>query len=379
MLTARQVDTAKPKEKAYKLADAGGLYLFVAPTGLKSWRANYLLDKKAKTRTYGRYPDVGLAQARLANAQAQADQSKPKAATETLFGEVAQQWLDLHLPKLSNRKNQIQVQNSLRLHALPALAKRPIGDIKRAELVQVVRKIADRGTVELSHRVAGRICMIFNFAQDSGLIESHAAQSLTRILPAVNKSSHMPCIDASKANDLFRDIGTYGDPLTRTALLFVAHTFVRVGELLGMRWDELIDDVWVIPESRMKMKKPHVVPITPAARALLETAREFDTGSGLVFESPIHRGRQLSENTLLFALYRLGYRGEMTVHGFRALASTVLNQNDFKPDVIERQLAHKERDAVRAAYNRAEFLPERRAMMAWWSDWILARQRGETP
>lgn len=147
---------------------------------------------------------------------------------------------------------------------------------------------------------------------------------------------------------------------------------VRVGELLGMRWDELREDdaLWVIPESRMKARLPHVVPLSTQARAILERLREVNPGP-LVLESPAHPGHPLSENTLLFALYRLGYRGRMTVHGFRALASTVLNEKSgFPHDVIERQLAHRETDAVRAAYNRASYLDQRRELMQWWGDWL---------
>jgi integrase len=183
----------------------------------------------------------------------------------------------------------------------------------------------------------------------------------------------MASIPPDEAGELMRQIDGYPDLVTRLGLQLLAHTFVRVGELRGMRWDELREDghVWVIPEARMKMGLPHVVPLSEPARAILAQLRAINGDMALVLDSPAKPGHELSENTFLFALYRLGYRGRMTAHGFRALASTVLNeQSGFPHDVIERQLAHKETDAVRAAYNRASYLTQRRELMTWWSTWL---------
>jgi integrase len=182
----------------------------------------------------------------------------------------------------------------------------------------------------------------------------------------------MASIHPDEAPALFKAIQTYEEPVTRLGLMLLAHTFVRVGELLGMRWDELKEGgkVWVIPADRMKLRIPHVVPLSEQARAIIEQLRDF-SDCDLVLESPVRRGHGLSENTFLFALYRLGYRGRMTAHGFRSLASSVLNeQSGFSHDVIERQLAHKETDDVRAAYNRAQYLDARRELMAWWGSWL---------
>jgi integrase len=370
-LTVKAVDAAKPREKAYKLADAHGLYLYVSPKGAKSWRANYTAGGKQKTRTYGLYPGVSLADARKAHMAGREDAPARKVAPT--FEVVTRDWLKAKLPTLTNGKHQIQVANTLERYALPALGKLPIDSIPRSELVKVVREAQAGGKVETGHRVASRISAVFDFAQDTGLIEQHGAAGLTRVLVARRTKKPMASIPPEEAGELMCAIDSYDDSVTRLGLQLLAYTFVRVGELRRMLWGELKENgaVWVVPEARMKMRIPHVVPLSRQAQSILVTLREMSGDGALVLESPIRPGHPLSENTFLFALYRLGYRGKMTAHGFRALASTVLNERSgFAHDVIERQLAHKEADAVRAAYNRAEYLEQRRHLMQWWSDWL---------
>lgn len=370
-LTVKAVEAAKPREKAYKLTDGRGLYLFVSPTGAKSWRSNYIVGGKQKTKTYGLYPVVSLADARKAHASAR--EGAPTEAAVPTFETVARDWLKAKLPTLSNGKHQIQVENTLERYAFPLLGSRPINDIPRSELVTAVRAAQAGGKIETGHRVASRISAVFDFAQDIGLLQQHGAAGLTRVLIARKTKKPMASIPAEEAGELMRAIDGYEDSVTRLGLQLLAHTFVRVGELRGMRWEERREngDLWVVPEGRMKMRIPHVVPMSRQVKAILATLWKMSGDGPLVLDSPIHPGHPLSENTFLFALYRLGYRGRMTAHGFRALASTVLNERSgFPHDVIERQLAHKETDAVRAAYNRAEYLEQRRALMQWWSDWL---------
>jgi len=372
-LTVKAVDAAKPREKAYKLADAHGLYLYVSPKGAKSWRANYTAAGKQKTRTYGLYPGVSLAEARKAHLAGR--EEAPALKVAPTFEAVMRDWLKAKLPTLSNGKHQIQVANTLERYALPFLGKLPIDAIPRSELVKVVRAAQEGGKIETGHRVASRISAVFDYAQDTGLIEQHGAAGLTRVLVARKTKKPMASIPPEEAGALMRAIDGYDDSVTRLGLLLLAHTFVRVGELRGMLWGELKEGgaVWVVPETRMKMRMPHVVPLSRQAQSILAKLREMSGDGALVLDSPIHPGHPLSENTFLFALYRLGYRGRMTAHGFRALASTVLNERSgFPHDVIERQLAHKETDVVRAAYNRAEYLTQRRELMQWWSDWLEA-------
>lgn len=382
MLTVRSVDSAKPKDKPYKLADERGLYLYVSPAGGKSWRANFTANGKQQTRTYGRYPAMSLADARKAHQQAREEPQEPAKAKTLTFEVIAREWLLKTLPSLSNPKHRGQVEATLEKWAYPKIGAKPLDEIERTELVQVVQSVQKGDKlVETAHRVAGRITSVFDYAQDAGYISKHPAAHLTRVLTARKTKKPMASIKPEEAGELLRAIQTYPEPVTRLALLLMAHTFVRVGELRGMRMDEFKEDgwIWVIPEERMKQKLPHVVPMTPQSMAIVEELRSLASGE-LVIDSPAQPGHPISENTMLFALYRLGYKHQMTAHGFRALASTVLNeQSGFPHDVIERQLAHKETDAVRAAYNRAEYLPQRRQMMLWWSDWLQRTAEGPTP
>ena len=373
MLTVKAIEAAKPRDRGYKLADSGGLYLFITPAGGKIWRANFVKDGKQGTKTYGKYPELSLTDARRAH---QSSRSAPELELQTTptFKTVAKEWLLKHLPGLSNPKHRGQVEATLERFAYPTIGDRPIGDIRRQELVKAIASVGSR--VETAHRVAGRITAVFNYALDAGILETHPAANLSRVLTPRKVKKPMPSIPPSEAGELMLAIAGYPDLVTRLGLELAAHTFVRVGELLGMRWDEFREEgaIWVIPAERMKLKIQHVVPLSAPARAIVDRLREINGASELVLDSPARPGHELSENTLLFALYRLGYKGRMTVHGFRALASTVLNESSgFDGEVIERQLSHKETDAVKAAYNRAQHLPKRRELMSWWGDW-LARE-----
>lgn len=380
-LTTKAVEAAKPREKGYKLADAHGLYLFVTPAGGKSWRANYTEAGKQGTRTYGRFPAMSLSQARKAHANARGAQDGPSTKAAPTFEEMARAWLKVKLPGLSNPKHQAQVQNTLERFVLPAIGKMPIDSIPRTRLVEVVQAVQQGDRIETAHRVAGRITAVFEHAVDAGKIEQHGAANLVRVLQPRKVKKPMASIPPSEAGRLLRAIDDYDEPVTRLGLRLLALTFVRVGELRGMRWDELREDgaVWVVPPERVKGNDetalPHVVPMSRQAQAVVEDLRLLTGERALVLDSPVRPGHPMSENTFLFALYRLGYRGRMTAHGFRALASTVLNEESgFAHDVIERQLQHQETDAVRAAYNRAQYLTQRRELMQWWADW-LDRQR----
>lgn len=384
-LTVQQVRAAQPKGKPYKLSDGHGLYLFVLPTGSKSWRANYAELGKQKTRTYGLYPEITLARARELHhaAKGSGTESQPAPKSKPAFSVVAREWLEKHLPSLKNKKHQSQVQGTLDTFVLPKIGARPIDKLERRELVQTVKEVMtdpDRNggddRLETAHRVAGRIVAVFDYAQDAGYIQSHQASRLARVLPERRVKAHFPCIKPGAAGELLFKITNYPEAVTRLGLLLAAHTFARTNELRHGNESQLVENgaVWVVPEEIVKGEKedalPHVIPLSRQVRALVRQAITY-SDSGMFLESPKARGRPVSENTLLFALYRLGYRELMTVHGFRTLASTVLNgSGKFHRDVIERQLHHKETDEVRDAYNRAEYLPERRRLMQWWSDWL---------
>jgi integrase len=368
-LTAKAVEAAKPRDKPYKLTDEKGLYLYVSTAGGKSWRANFTNLGKQQTRTYGRFPDMGLSAAREAHQGARVG---PVAAKVATFEEVARKWLKVKQPSLSNAKHQIQLENTLAAYAFPAIGSKPIDQITRKELAAIVTALGDKN--ETAHRVAGRIAAVFDYAVDIGEIEAHPASHLSRVLQPRKVKKPMPCIPWQEAGELLRAIDGYPEPVTRFALQLLAYTFPRVNEFRWFNKDELRESgaIWVIPEERMKLGILHVVPMSTQARAIADKLAAM-SGCELVIESPDKPGQPLSENTLLFALYRLGYRGRMTAHGFRSLASTVMNeQSGYAHDVIERQLAHKETDQVRAAYNRAQYLDQRRALMQWWADWLDA-------
>lgn len=378
-LTVKEVSAAKATGKAYKLADANGLYLYVSPTGGKSWRCNYTRLGKQATKTFGLFPAVSLADARMAHALFK-DGVGAKATTPD-FATVTEMLLRIKLPQLSNGKHQLQFSESLERLVYPAIGRVPIDEITRAMLVDVVQAIERKGITETAYRVAGRIGMVFDYAVDAGIIQAHGAAKLTRILPPRKRVQAMASIAPTQTDtrQLLLDIAGYEEPVLRMALQLLAHTFVRVNELVGWQKSEInyADKVWVVPAERMKgsfaTRKPHVVPLSPQVLALLAALGPLNAGSVYVLPSPQVPGKHINEGTPLDVLYRLGYRKKMTAHGFRALASTVLNeQSDFMRDVIERQLAHQETNEVRAAYNRAEYLPMRREMMVWWSNWLDA-------
>lgn len=288
------------------------------------------------------------------------------------FGAAAERWLKWKLPQLTNAENQRTVEQSIRDYVMPALEHRRLNEITRKELVSVVTAVAEAGRVETAHRLGQRIRSIFDHSVDHGDIESHPAAGLARVLPAA-EPRRMKAIRPDELPELLGDVQEYPEPVTRLGLLLLAHTFVRTSELIGARWDELREDVWVIPGERMKLRLPHVVPLSTHVRGLLDELRPLTDETPYVLASPIQRENPICNNTLLFALYRMGYRGRMTGHGFRSVASTILNESGkWSRDAIERQLAHQETDQVREAYHRAEYLDERRRMMQWYGDHLAA-------
>lgn len=373
MLTNKIIDGARPKDKAYKLADSQGLYVSIMPGGTKAWRYDYQVEGKHKTHTFGRYPNIGLAHARLLLLEFKNSLASGMVKSAPTFDEIKREWYKKKLPTLKNMKHKQQVQYRLDTFVSPKIGNMAIDAIKRENLVKLVQEVQDAGIIETAHRVAMHMRQVFDYAVDLGKIESHSAANLSRVL-AAPKVKNMPCVPVKEAGKLLKAINTYEYPVTRLGLLLVAYTFVRTNEVRYMQWDEIKDDrFWVIPADRMKMKKPHVVPLSDKALAVLEELRIYNGDYDYVLQSPVIRNKPISENTMLNALYDLGYRHKMTVHGFRALASTVLNeQSPFSHDVIERQLSHKETDAVRAAYNRAEYLKERIKLMDWWANWVYA-------
>lgn len=372
MLTNKSIDYAKPKAKPYKITDGHGLYIVITTSGIKSWRCNYKdkLTGKHKTHTFGRYPELSIAQARQLNAQFKETQTTT-VITKPTFDEVKRAWYLHKLPTLKNIKHKQQVIYRLDTFASPKLGNMPIDAIRRVNLVDVVQSIQQQNIIETAHRVGTHLRQLFDYAVDIGHIEAHSASGLSRVLQT-SKTKHMACVSIDEAPKLLQAVSNYDDLMARTGLMLLCLTFVRSSELRYFRWSEIKDKrFWVIPAERMKLKKPHVVPLSDYALEVLRGIEPITGDCEFVLHSPIKRDKPVSENFFLDNLYRMGYLGKMTGHGFRALASTVLNeQSPFKSEVIERQLAHRETDAVRAAYNRAEYLDERIKLMDWWSAWV---------
>ncbi len=334
----------------------------------------------------GSYPDVGLKAARAKreaartlldagrdpSAERQADKRRQTLAFENSFQIVAEEWAK----KRANTwvaSHALDVKRRLEKNIYPALGLRPIAEIDAPELLAVVRKIESRGAHDLSHRVLSVCGQVFRYGVATGRCKSDPSKDLRGALTP-HKKTKQAAVRPEELPTLLRAIAGYdeiGDKQTRLALQLLAKTFVRTNELIGEEWTEfdLEGAMWTIPASRMKMKQEHLVPLSRQAIALFKEMQEIGGGSRFVFPGR-NRDKPVSNNTMLFALYRLGYKGKMTGHGFRAVASTILNETGFRSDVIERQLAHGERDDVRAAYNRAEYLPERKKMLQQWSDYI---------
>ena len=386
MLVDTVIRNAKPKEKPYKLSDGRGLYLLVNPTG-KYFRFDYRFQGKRKTFSLGVYPDVSLSQARdrlnearkfLADGVDPCEQRKADKAIidnqfTSNFETVARDWFEKKRGEWVE-SHSITVITRLEANVFPKLGSRPVTDITAPELLEVLRVMEARGAKELAQRVKQVCGQVFRYAIACGLAVRDPSADLRGALSSHKKRSMATITDPKQVGGLLRAISGYqGHIASRCALRFAPLTFVRPGELRHAEWSEINIDLaeWKIPAEKMKMKRTHIVPLS---RQAIEVLREIEplTGRGrYVFPSLRTGDRPMSENTVLAALRRLGYsKEEMTGHGFRAMASTLLHEKGWPSGVIELQLAHAEKNSVKAAYNHAQHLPERREMMQAWADYL---------
>ena len=385
-LTDAAVRNAKPQAKAFKLSDGSGLYLEVLPTGGKSWRMKYRLNGQEKRIVFGLWPDVTLKQARQRRDESRSlvaggidpgasfKQEKAEArANAVTFEKVAREWLakisptwvDSHADKMTRR---------FEVELFPWLGALPIKDIKAAELLAVIRRIEARGAKDTARRMMQSTGQVFRYAVACGMAERDISADLRGALQPRNVKHHASVTDPKEVARLLRFIDNYtGSFVVRCALRLAPLVFLRPGELRKGEWSEIDFDKaeWRIPAERMKMNEQHLVPLSTQALAILRELHPL-TGSGkYLFPGRGSVAIPMSENTLNAALRYLGFeKTEMTSHGFRSMASTLLNELGWPHDAIERQLAHGERDTVRAAYNFAQYLPERRRMMQSWSDYL---------
>jgi len=392
MLSDAKLRALKPKAALYRVADMGGLCIEVRPTGAKKWRYRYRFAGKANMLDLGDYPVVSLQDARkdrdrqktLLDAGIDPSMARRQAqllstvASDNSFAAVAREWMDLRADwSDSTRDKSVWIFEN---YAFPWIGKRAVGSLTPPEVLALVRRPEGLGKHDTAIRLKQRIGQVVRYAISTGRAERDPTGDLRGALK-VTKPQHRAAItDRKQVGELLRAIKGYqGHFTTAIALQLAPLVFVRPGELRHAEWKEIDWEhaEWRIPAGRMKMKTPHIVPLSRQALALLDELQPV-TGSGkLIFPSVRSRTRPMSENTVNAALRRLGYaKEEMTGHGFRSTASTILNEMGWNRDWIERQLAHQERDGVRAAYNYAEWLPERAKMMQAWADMVDALRDG---
>lgn len=386
-LTNISVKNTKPGEKPIKLFDGGGLFLHVAPSGGKSWRLKYRFGGKEKLLTFGTYPEVSLSEAREKRDQARKllaadvdpgeNKKAQKAAhqdnSENTFEVIAREWFGKFAPGWAQNHSE-KIIRRLERDIFPWLGKLPISEIKAPELLTALRRVENRGAIETAHRALQNCGQIFRYAIATGRTERDPTIALRGAVPPSKVKHHSSIIEPKAIGELLRAIKGYqGTLITKCALQLAPLFFVRPGELRKAEWSEFNFDTleWRIPAARMKMGELHIVPLSTQAILVLRELQPLTGNDRYVFPGARTNGRPMSENTVNAGLRRLGYTNDqMTGHGFRSMASTLLNEQGWHRDAIERQLAHAERNAVRAAYNYAEHLPERRRMMQAWADYL---------
>jgi len=392
-LTDTAIKAARARTKPYKLFDGGGLYLLIRPDGKRYWRLKYYVAGKEKLISLGVYPRVTLktARRRATDAHAQIDDGQDpsvhrqeakaarRSAAENTFEAVSREWYGKR-SKSWAASNSTKVLGRLENDVFPWLGAKPIADLAGPKILETLRRVEERGAVESAHRIRQAINSIFLYAIDTHRVVGNPTPR-SDALERPKKGSYASITDPQGVGKLIRVIRGYSGTLTtRVALQLAPLLFVRPGELRAAEWAEFDLDrgEWRIPGERMKAKAPHLVPLSRQAKALLTELHPL-TGSGrFVFPSERGPSRPMSSNTLNAALRTLGYtKDQMTAHGFRHMASTLLNERGWNRDAIERQLAHSDRDSIRAAYNAAEYLPERRKMMQSWADYLDELAAGE--
>jgi len=382
-LTEFAIRSAKPQPKPYKIFDEKGLFLLVRPNGARLWRFKYYFGGVEKLLSLGAYPDVPLKRARGRRDEARslvavsidpsAKRKAEKSADTETFAAIAEEWLESKKSTLAEGTWQRDRDQLVKLVG-PYIGTRPVADIEAPELLEILKRLEKRGVRDTAHRVRAVCGRVFRYAIATGRAKRDISADLKGALAAKATQRYAAIIEPSKVGQLMRAIADYdGQRTTHAALRLAAYLFVRPGELRGAEWSELdLESAeWRIPAMRMKMREQHIVPLSRQAVAIFRELKSL-TGEGrYVFPAIGPKERPMSENTLGAALRRLGYSNEeMTAHGFRTLASTLLNEQGWHPDLIELQLAHKERNKVRAAYNRAQRLAERRKMMQAWADYL---------
>jgi integrase len=387
-LTDVAIRKAKPRDRAYKLTDGRGLTLLVQPSGAKWWRLRYRFNGVEKMLSLGVYPDVSLVEARerhasarrslAANIDPSAERHAARRTAEHTFGFVARSWLrsleDAVAADRRSTKTLYKAKWMLDTFVLPTLGTRPIGEITPTELLAVLKVIEARGLHETARRTKQRCGQVFRHAIGLGIPCRDLTPDLRGLLEPPTVRHHPSLTNPRDVGRLLRAIDAYvGRETTKLALQLAPLVFVRPSELRHAEWTEIDFEAaeWRLPASKMKMRVQHVVPLSTQAIAVLKAAHAINGDNRYVFPKQTDPTHPMSGETINQALRAMGFSNEqMTAHGFRSMASTLLNERGYRPDAIERQLAHGDPDGVRGAYNYAEYLPERREMMQGWADYL---------
>ncbi|WP_137821384.1 integrase arm-type DNA-binding domain-containing protein [Pseudomonas sp. D(2018)] len=386
-LTDTAARTAKPKEKLYRLSDSLGLCLEVTPTGAKLWRFRYRFAGKPKMISLGAYPAVTLAKARERRDAArslvaegidpsshkQAEKRTREAEAHT-FEILANEWYAYNSPRWAEStayKARLYLDNDI----IPAIGRRLVAEITRPDLVDLVRKVEKRGTLNAAGKIRQWLNQIFRFGLAKGVATTNPATDLDVVAAHAPRARHHPHVPLAEIPELLEKLAAASsDAPTRLAIRLLLITGVRPGELRTAPWDEFDLDsaTWTIPAARMKARRPHIVPLPAQAVVMLRELAEITGCYPLAFAGKQNPDRPMSENTINKALRLIGYEGRQTGHGFRHLLSTELNSRGYNRDWIERQLAHGDKDEIRDTYNHAHYLEQRRGMMQAWADEIDA-------
>jgi integrase len=387
MLTDSKLKNAKPDARPYKLVDGQGLHALVQTSGSVLWQQRYRFEGKERTASHGSYPLVSLLEARKKRDELKKllleglDPAKVKRQRSAnggfslgeTFKEIAdtwhKQWSEVRSPR-----HAAYVRRRLEGDVFPVIGDLPIASLRPLDVVKVIKAIEARGAVDIAKRAYQTIGAICRYAVAHGLMDRDPTRD---VKPSDILISRRPTnyarVDVRELPDLLRAVEAYqGTPTTRLALRLMALTFVRTSELIAAKWVEFDFDeaMWRIPPERMKMRTEHLIPLSRQATDALRTLRVISGNSELLFRGDRNRKKPISNNTLLKALERMGFKGRMTGHGFRGLASTVLHEYGFDHAHIEAQLAHQERNRISASYNHALYLKQRSGLMQWWADYL---------
>ncbi|AOR59595.1 tyrosine-type recombinase/integrase [Pectobacterium parmentieri] len=391
-LNARQIETAKPQDKEYKLTDGAGLYLLIKPNGAKYWRLKYRIAGKEKKLSIGVYPDISLAEARLKREEArkivasggdpseqkQVERQAKKINIDNTFKAIALEWHEYKRPNWSKGYAE-DLMEAFENDIFPDIGKRPVAEVKPLEMLTTLRKLEKRGVLDKLRKIRQACNQVFRYAIVTGRAENNPASELASALPPP-KATHYPHLLPDELPDFLRALSMYsGSKVTQLATRILMLTGVRTIELRQAEWKEFDFDkqLWEVPKERMKMRRPHLVPLSDQVIDALQQLQAITGRYNLVFPGRNDITKPMSEASINQVLKRIGYHGKATGHGFRHTMSTILHEQGYNTAWIELQLAHVDKNTIRGTYNHAQYLEQRRSMLQWYGDFVDGLEHGD--